>query len=666
MNPPEHHAAPDAPEREPAGAALPDADAFYRGVFWAAADAILVADGAGRYLDANHAAAALLGYTREEVLRLHVADVVAPGAGWAAAEYGRFLREGAWSGELELRRRDGTLVPVEARATVVPRGEGGPAYLSMLRDISSRREAERERERLHEAERAARAAAEAARGRLQEIVQQAPAMIAVLRGPEHVFAMANPRYERGSGRAAGALIGRPVRAAFPELAGQGLYELPDAAYRTGTPYAGTETPVRLDRAGDGALEDIYVTFTCQPLRDAAGAVEGTVVIAVEVTAYVRARQRGEGLALQLREERDRLRQVLDALPEAILIADATPAFLACNRAARELLGADATGQPVPMADEEAYRAYGTRRLDGTPCPSPDLPLQRALLRDEVVQGDQFLIRNARDGRDVPVLANAAPLHDAAGAVAGGVVVFQDITAIRDLERAREEFLSSAAHDLKTPLTTIRGHTELAQRRLARLGLPEAAPVVDQLARIAAATDAMLGLIGELLDLTRQRMGGGLELRREPADLVALVRGCVEAQGEASGRPIRLEAGAPEVRASVDAGRMERVVGNLLSNALTYGPAGSPIVVRLGLEAGAGGPQALIAVRDEGIGIPAADLPHIFDRFRRAGNAAGHSQGTGIGLASARGIVEQHGGTIAVESSEGAGATFTVRLPLAMP
>ncbi|HKC72796.1 MAG TPA: sensor histidine kinase, partial [Chloroflexota bacterium] len=108
----------------------------------------------------------------------------------------------------------------------------------------------------------------------------------------------------------------------------------------------------------------------------------------------------------------------------------------------------------------------------------------------------------------------------------------------------------------------------------------------------------------------------------------------------------------------------RVVGNLLSNALKYSPAESAIWVRLSQEDGAAGPEAVLVVRDEGIGIPAADLAHIFDRFARAGNVVGHFQGTGIGLASARGIVEQHGGTIAVGSTEGVGSTFTVRLPLA--
>ena len=118
------------------------AEARYRGLFEGVADAILVADAAGRYLDANRAATELLGYAREEIRQLGVADVVAAGPDWAAAEYERFLDEGSWRGELELRRKDGSSVPVEARATAVTL-PAGTIYLSALRDISERRALER-------------------------------------------------------------------------------------------------------------------------------------------------------------------------------------------------------------------------------------------------------------------------------------------------------------------------------------------------------------------------------------------------------------------------------------------------------------------------------------------------------------------------------------------
>jgi signal transduction histidine kinase len=107
-----------------------------------------------------------------------------------------------------------------------------------------------------------------------------------------------------------------------------------------------------------------------------------------------------------------------------------------------------------------------------------------------------------------------------------------------------------------------------------------------------------------------------------------------------------------------------VLGNLLGNAVKYSPAGGEVAVRVVRERDAGGRAwAVVAVRDQGIGIPVADLPHVFERYRRGSNVGGRIVGSGVGLAGARQIVEQHGGTIAVASEEGRGSTFSLRLPL---
>jgi signal transduction histidine kinase len=174
---------------------------------------------------------------------------------------------------------------------------------------------------------------------------------------------------------------------------------------------------------------------------------------------------------------------------------------------------------------------------------------------------------------------------------------------------------------------------------------------------------MVRLINDLEDTTRVQMGVGLDLDRRPTDVVALVRRVVEQQQAMTAHQIHVEAAVPILEGPLDADRVERVVANLLSNAVKYSPGGGHITVQVAREDEAAGLQAVIAVRDEGVGIPAADVPLIFERFHRAGNIAGRIKGTGIGLASVRRIVEQHGGTISVDSQEGAGSTFTVRLPL---
>src|SRR5437764_1842124 len=236
-----------------------------------------------------------------------------------------------------------------------------------------------------------------------------------------------------------------------------------------------------------------------------------------------------------------------------------------------------------------------------------------------------------------------------------------------LGRGREEFLSAAAHDLKTPLASILAQTQLAQMRLAGLGAAQGTPVAASVAKIDVAARRMVRLIEEMLDVTRVGQGGVLDLDRQPTDLDALVRAAVDGVRGLSPHEIRVEIAeaAAGLEGHIDAGRIERVVANLRDNAVKYAPDGGPIAVRLTREHGAA-PEAVIAVQDQGVGIPEADLPHVFERFRAGGNAVGHFGGTGIGLASVRGIVEQPGGTVAVESQEGVGSTLTVRLPLDPP
>ncbi len=437
---------------------------------------------------------------------------------------------------------------------------------------------------------------------------------------------------------------------------------PAARLLRGETLSGEAAPDLLIHALDGHERTINVTGA--PLRDATGAIGGAVAVYRDVTE----RRRLERLAAA---ERDRLQQVVDVLPGGVLIVDERGRFALANRVAREVFGPDLVGQPLPTEDQEreAHERYEARYGDGLLVLSGELPLRRSL-GGEVVQGARIAIRHAGTGGDTPFLFNSAPLYDAGGAPAGAVAVFQDISDIQSTERAREEFLSSASHDLKTPLTSIRGQAQLARRRLARLastdGLDGAdvAPIDGPLARIDVATGRMLALINELVDLTRARLGTPLELDRRPTDLLALVGAAVaQYEGPAASR-IVVEAAEPALWVPVDAARLGRVVDNLLSNALKFSPGGGQVRVRVGREPGTDGPVVVIAVTDRGVGVPAADLPHIFERFQRAGNVAGRIEGTGIGLASARHIVEQHGGSIAVESVEGAGSTFTVRLPLA--
>lgn len=239
---------------------------------------------------------------------------------------------------------------------------------------------------------------------------------------------------------------------------------------------------------------------------------------------------------------------------------------------------------------------------------------------------------------------------------------REVAARGALERAlrtREDFLAAASHDLRNPLAAARSANDLLGLALRR-GMLSGERLEGSVARIESACRHMAALIDSFLDVARLETGAPLDLVDADLDLVTLVREVVDEIRLMQPRHA-IELTAPSrlvVRA--DADRLRRAVANLAGNAVKYSPGGGRIAVQL--ERSSDGAWVVLSVTDEGIGIPAADLVRVFERFERGSNVVGRIPGTGIGLAGARQIVEQHGGTIEVQSRLGAGTTVTVRLP----
>jgi two-component system sensor histidine kinase/response regulator len=231
-------------------------------------------------------------------------------------------------------------------------------------------------------------------------------------------------------------------------------------------------------------------------------------------------------------------------------------------------------------------------------------------------------------------------------------------------RARDAFLAAASHDLKNPLTVIRGTAQVLIRRAGRSGSVPIDELLSGLASIERAATQMNIQIEEMLDVARLRAGRALDLDLRPTDLVALAHDQVAAQQQAAERHhLRMETAERELIGLLDRPRVGRVLANLLSNAIKYSPHGGEVVVQLSRVQTDDGDRALLRVRDHGVGIPEDDLPFIFDQFRRSESVVGRIAGTGIGLAIVRQVVEQHGGRVDVESRPGEGSTFSVYLPL---
>ena len=369
----------------------------------------------------------------------------------------------------------------------------------------------------------------------------------------------------------------------------------------------------------------------------------------------------------LADERQRLRTVLDQLPEGVILVEAQSGKVSyANPAAAGLLGyalPHLVGAPLNQsAMMSPYRFPPAHQQSAFRW---NFALIHALWGKIIV--NEEIVVSRPDGSEVVVLSSAAPVRASNGLITEAVMVFQDITAKKQLEQQKNEFFVVANHELRTPLTAILGYAELLQ-----LQFPEGADAMQQSAitRIAEECEHLILLIHELLDVSRLEHAR-LELKKQYLDLLAPLSQLVITQAQTTSMHrlhLTLEELEPVdcLMGWFDLLRIEQVIRNLLSNAMKYSPAGSEIEVGVRPRRDAQGraQEVVIWVKDQGMGIDARDLPHIFERFYRAATFDGSSiSGFGIGLYLTRQLVQAHGGRIWAESTKGQGSTFYVVLPL---
>ena len=343
-----------------------------------------------------------------------------------------------------------------------------------------------------------------------------------------------------------------------------------------------------------------------------------------------------------------LRATVDSMGDAVLLVDETSRIVEANRAAVALLGA-ASKEDTLGPLEEWGRRYQLRSPDGTPVPFSRYASIRALAGERNPRYGAILRR--ADGTDVFVSVSASPVDRARGRRLA-VAVLRDETAARRLDEQRDEFLATAAHELKTPLAVIKAHAQLMARR--------APQESDALAAIERQVDRLSRLVQQMLDASRLRLEGG-DGRLERFDLSALAGEVVDGMRRAAPRhTLRIRADAPAPVLG-DRDRIGRVLTSLVENAVRFSPSGGDVEASVEERDG----EVTVAVRDHGVGIPADRQAQVFERFYRAhaGTAEDYG-GLGVGLDLAREIVQRHGGRIWFESSAGAGSTFHFSLPAA--
>jgi two-component system phosphate regulon sensor histidine kinase PhoR len=361
---------------------------------------------------------------------------------------------------------------------------------------------------------------------------------------------------------------------------------------------------------------------------------------------------------RLREETRTWRQRLDAvfarMAEPVLVFDPEGRLALMNESAEELLAQ--RGVQVGDTITELYRKAGLTDPRGRSLRPEEGPTARALRGERVENLEEDLPVPGAPTRHL--LTSAMPLGGD-GRVEGAVVVWRDITYIRELERMRAEFLSLVSHELRSPLTSILGYAQLLRRQLATGQTPTELDrrlevIVEQGKRVNA-------LVEDLLDASRAEVGR-LTLQMEPVDLAGLVRKTVDDSRVTAPRHlfrVDLPDELPAVRA--DPGRIEQVLRNLLSNAVKFSNPGTTVTVRVRPQPG----RLLVSVSDEGVGISREDMETLFLPFHRVRRVGGREvKGVGLGLFISRSIVEAHGGDMWVHSQLGQGSTFYFTLPLA--
>lgn len=426
-------------------------------------------------------------------------------------------------------------------------------------------------------------------------------------------------------------------------------------YRTlrGETVTGDEAVELFQRTRDG--RDMVVRISGAPVRDAQGRILGVVLTTYDVTQQRRLEQ-------ELTERASQIESIFESLTDGVVLCDPDGRIVRMNAAHRHLLGYDATREVAASRLEDYAARYTPRDSENCPLPKEDWPIHR-ILRGETLTGARAVEMRIRtlDGRELIVQVSGAPVRDTAGQIIGAVSATRDITERRQLEQQQRDILRVVAHDLMNPITGVRLYLQTQERRL-RKGQPPFVPDETLLGTLNANLTRMERLVNDLRAATSIE-AGALSLDRRPCDLTALCRQEVEVQHLlAPERVIQVDAPEGPLHADVDGQRVGQVVANFLSNALKYSPVDRPVTLALRADDA----TVRIAVQDAGPGIPAAELAHLWERFHRVEGikAQNGTQSLGLGLYICRGIIEQHGGRVGVESTVGQGSTFWCTLPLA--
>ncbi|MCD0489771.1 PAS domain-containing protein [Pedobacter sp. MC2016-14] len=469
--------------------------------------------------------------------------------------------------------------------------------------------------------------------KFRSLVQQAPVAIAILRGPELLLESANDQILKVWGKDR-MILNKPLTSALPELEGQTFLEILMEVYNTGKPFYGLEEKVVL--VYNQMLKDVYFDFVYQPLKDEDGNTDAIMVVATEVTEEVRARK-------IVIESNTRLNLALDAGKLGSYDADLKTGVTVCTPQCKINFGLekDSVFNFHDLMDVvlPEYREYVKEQLNN------------AIENDTVYQAEYKI--KWPDGSVHWISAAGKPQYDDAGNAVNVVGVTQNITERKEYEQRKDDFLGIVSHELKTPITSLKGNLQLLDRHKSDPGNPIFPRLIESSSR---SVEKITNMVDELLNMHRFNEGQ-LKLNKSHFTVWEMLNLCCN-HVRMSGKHDLILEGDKTLQIFADEHCIDQVVVNFVNNAVKYAPESRNIYLRVEEEAG----FVKISVRDEGLGIAAEHLPHLFDRYWRADHSGNYYTGLGLGLYICAEIIKRHDGAIGAVSEPGKGSTFWFTIP----
>lgn len=486
------------------------------------------------------------------------------------------------------------------------------------------------------------------------LIQQAPVATLLVKGENFKIQMINKSMLNLLGKDE-SIIGKKLFEVLPELQGQRAANMLVETFEKGISHHDFANPVFIHRHGN--LEQGFFNFTYTPFIEN-GKVTGVIDMAMEVTPQVLAiKEKDETIKQKtiledtLRENEQRLQGILETMAEGVCVIDAAGKLMYVNPMAQQILGLHEHSLKSRTYDN---LKWNLTKLDGTPLTTEEHPMTLMLRSEQRIFDHEIGIQRP-DGNKSYISVNAAPIFDENGVLSGGIGTFMDVTARRMAMQGKDDFISIASHELKTPVTSLKATLQLLQRSHKKLSDESRENLLNQSTK---SLEKLSSLITDLLDATRLEHGH-LKLEKKSFVIIELFDDCCANLITNENQKIIFEGDANQIL-EADHQQIGRVMTNFITNAIKYAPQSKTIIVNAKK---LNNSEFKISVIDNGPGIPEEKLKFLFERYYRAEYEGQKFSGLGLGLFISADIIKNHAGRIGVDSTLGNGSKFWFTLPI---